>query len=61
MNNQNKLKVGNSQTGKTSFINRLDSNTFSDNVASTIRAQTIKIIIYLCHFGTHPVKSDFVL
>ena len=39
MNNQNKLKVlilGNSQTGKTSFINRLVSNTFSDNVVSTI-------------------------
>ena len=39
MNKKTSLKVlclGNSQTGKTSFINRLVFNTFNDNVMSTI-------------------------
>ena len=66
MNKKTSLKVlclGNSQTGKTSFINRLVFNTFSDNVVSTIIGKNTdyKKTICLCLFGIHPVKSDFVL
>ena len=48
MNKKTSLKVlclGNSQTGKTSFINRLVFNTFSDNVVSTIIGKNTEYII----------------